>query len=100
MEVRGDQKTVCSDPGGGVGKAGCAESQQVYKNKSYDRTCRHFKDTGQNSDLTVPHALNAEAQHIDTRQRDEEKAVAAGFRPCAVCMQKKYIEWKNDNMEV
>ena len=76
MEVCGDQKTVCSDPCCGVGKAGCAESQQVYKNKSYDRACRHFKDTGQNSDLTVPHTLNTEAQHVDARQRDEEKAVA------------------------
>ncbi len=51
----------------GVGKAGCAESQQLYKNKSYDRAYLHFKDTGQNSDLTVPHTLNTEAQHVDAR---------------------------------
>lgn len=27
--------------------------------------------------------------------KDEDTAVAAGYRPCAVCMKHKYIEWKN-----
>lgn len=31
---------------------------------------------------------------------DEEKAVAVGFRPCAVCMREKYIEWKNNKAKV
>lgn len=26
----------------------------------------------------------------------EEDAIAAGYRPCAVCMKKEYLEWKNN----
>ena len=26
--------------------------------------------------------------------KDEETAIAAGFRPCGTCMREKYIEWK------
>lgn len=54
--------------------------------------------------LDCPSALRHLAKGHYKKNRvffaNEEKAVAAGFRPCAVCMQKKYIEWKNVNPEV
>ena len=54
--------------------------------------------------LDCPSALRHLAKGHYKKNRvffaNEEKAVAAGFRPCAVCMQKKYIEWKNVNLEV
>jgi hypothetical protein len=28
--------------------------------------------------------------------RDEEAAIAAGYRPCAVCLPERYKEWKAD----
>lgn len=28
--------------------------------------------------------------------KDEETAIKAGYRPCAVCMPKEYAEWKKD----
>lgn len=28
--------------------------------------------------------------------RDEETAIAAGYRPCGVCMKSAYKEWKNN----
>ena len=28
---------------------------------------------------------------------DEETAVAAGYRPCAVCMPERYAEWKRQH---
>jgi hypothetical protein len=27
--------------------------------------------------------------------RNEEEAIAAGYRPCARCMREKYLKWKN-----
>lgn len=26
--------------------------------------------------------------------KDEETAIKAGYRPCAICMPEKYVEWK------
>ncbi len=26
--------------------------------------------------------------------KDQETAIKAGYRPCAVCMKKEYLEWK------
>jgi methylphosphotriester-DNA--protein-cysteine methyltransferase len=28
---------------------------------------------------------------------DEEAAIAAGYRPCAICMKSKYLKWKQNN---
>lgn len=28
---------------------------------------------------------------------DEQTAISAGYRPCAVCMPKEYVEWKKKN---
>ena len=28
--------------------------------------------------------------------KDEETAIKAGYRPCAVCMRKEYEEWKHE----
>lgn len=28
---------------------------------------------------------------------NEETAIAAGYRPCAVCMKEKYLIWKQNN---
>ena len=49
--------------------------------------------------LDCPSALNyiAKGQYIKYRVffADEETAVAAGYRPCAICMKKEYEKWKN-----
>ena len=29
--------------------------------------------------------------------KDEETAIAAGYRPCGTCMREKYNEWKKNN---
>lgn len=29
---------------------------------------------------------------------DEETAIAAGYRPCAVCMNEEYKKWKENNL--
>ena len=48
--------------------------------------------------LDCPSALKyiAKGQYIKNRVffADEETAVAAGYRPCAVCMPKEYKKWK------
>ncbi|MFJ9852534.1 Ada metal-binding domain-containing protein [Streptomyces sp. NPDC101150] len=48
--------------------------------------------------LDCPSALRALARGHYLRQRvffaDEETAVAAGYRPCAVCMPRQYARWK------
>ncbi len=31
--------------------------------------------------------------------KDEETAIAAGYRPCGTCMREKYKEWKNKQNE-
>ena len=31
--------------------------------------------------------------------KDEETAIAAGFRPCGTCMREKYLEWKKQTAE-
>lgn len=39
----------------------------------------------------------AKGQYVKNRVffADEETAVAAGYRPCAICMKEKYLLWKN-----
>ncbi|WP_078969925.1 Ada metal-binding domain-containing protein [Streptomyces natalensis] len=48
--------------------------------------------------LDCPSALRALARGHYVRHRvffaDEETAVAAGYRPCAVCMPRQYARWK------
>lgn len=48
--------------------------------------------------LDCPSALRfiAKGQYVKCRVffKDEETAIAAGYRPCAVCMPEKYKEWK------
>ena len=48
--------------------------------------------------LDCPSALRWIARGHYVRQRvffaDEETAIAAGFRPCAVCLPERYREWK------
>ena len=50
--------------------------------------------------LHCPSALRAIARGGYVAQRvffaDEVTAVAAGYRPCAVCLRKRYDEWKVD----
>ena len=51
--------------------------------------------------LDCPSALRyiQKGQYIKYRVffKDEQTAIAAGYRPCAVCMPKEYEEWKNRN---
>ncbi|WP_327351013.1 Ada metal-binding domain-containing protein [Streptomyces sp. NBC_01304] len=48
--------------------------------------------------LNCPSALRALARGHYVGQRvffaDEQTALAAGFRPCAVCLPKRYARWK------
>jgi len=48
--------------------------------------------------LDCPSALRGIARGGYTRNRvfflDEATAIAAGFRPCYVCMRERYREWK------
>ncbi len=49
--------------------------------------------------LDCPGALRAIARGGYVRHRvffaDEASAIAAGFRPCAVCLREAYRRWKN-----
>jgi len=49
--------------------------------------------------LDCPSALRfiAKGQYVKYRVffKDEKTAIAAGYRPCAVCMPEKYKEWKS-----
>ena len=55
--------------------------------------------------LDCPAALRAIASGRGTYEKarvffaDEETAVKAGFRPCAVCMPEKYREWKKNHLK-
>lgn len=31
--------------------------------------------------------------------KDEETAIAAGYRPCGVCMKEEYKKWKEENFK-
>lgn len=48
--------------------------------------------------LDCPAALRTIARGGYVRNRvffaDEETALAAGYRPCAVCLPEKYLQWK------
>ncbi len=49
--------------------------------------------------LDCPSALRAlsKGQYAENRVffADEDTAIAAGYRPCGVCLKDKYREWKN-----
>ncbi|WP_303826285.1 Ada metal-binding domain-containing protein [Ruminococcus flavefaciens] len=49
--------------------------------------------------LDCPSALRhiAKGEYVKYRVffKDEETAIAAGYRPCAVCMKDKYKKWKD-----
>ena len=49
--------------------------------------------------LDCPSALRAIAKGGYVKHRvffaDEKTAIAAGYRPCAVCLPEKYVQWKN-----
>ena len=51
--------------------------------------------------LDCPSALRyiAKGQYVQHRVffADEETAVAAGYRPCAICMREQYLRWKQRN---
>lgn len=53
--------------------------------------------------LDCPSALRhiAKGQYVQHRVffKDEETAIAAGYRPCGVCMKEAYIRWKKQNNE-
>lgn len=53
--------------------------------------------------LGCPAALRAIARGGYVTQRvfflDEASAVAAGYRPCAVCMPQRYADWKRRRFE-
>ena len=48
--------------------------------------------------LDCPSALRwiAKGHYVKNRVffKDEETAIKAGYRPCAVCMKKEYLKWK------
>ena len=48
--------------------------------------------------LDCPSALKyiAKGQYVEHRVffADEESAIAAGYRPCGICMKSQYREWK------
>ena len=50
--------------------------------------------------LDCPSALRyiEKGQYVQHRVffKDEETAIAAGYRPCGVCMKQAYIKWKNN----
>ncbi|MBN6188279.1 metal-binding protein [Aneurinibacillus sp. BA2021] len=50
--------------------------------------------------LDCPSALRAIAKGGYVKHRvffaDEQTAISAGFRPCAVCMPEKYARWKKE----
>ncbi|MDD3395402.1 MAG: Ada metal-binding domain-containing protein [Anaerotignum sp.] len=50
--------------------------------------------------LDCPAALRtiAKGKYVKNRVffEDEETAIAAGYRPCAVCMPKEYASWKKE----
>ena len=52
--------------------------------------------------LDCPSALRWLAKGHLVRQRvffaDEETAIAAGYRPCAVCLREKYRAWKGSRL--
>ena len=52
--------------------------------------------------LDCPSALRWLAKGHLVRQRvffaDEEAAIAAGYRPCAVCLPEKYRAWKDSRL--
>lgn len=43
----------------------------------------------------------AKGQYVKHRVffKDEETAIAAGYRPCGVCMKEEYSKWKERNKE-
>jgi methylphosphotriester-DNA--protein-cysteine methyltransferase len=49
--------------------------------------------------LDCPSALRAISKggYVNHRVffKDEQTAVLAGYRPCAICLPKKYAEWKS-----
>ena len=49
--------------------------------------------------LDCPSALRyiAKGQYVEYRVffADEETAIAAGYRPCGICMRKEYKQWKS-----
>ncbi|AGL02920.1 Ada metal-binding domain-containing protein [Desulfoscipio gibsoniae] len=51
--------------------------------------------------MDCPAALHAIAKGQYVKYRvffaDEETAIAAGYRPCAVCILKKYAVWKKEH---
>lgn len=51
--------------------------------------------------LDCPSALRyiAKGQYVKHRVffKDEETAIAAGYRPCKICMPEKYAEWKQNH---
>jgi hypothetical protein len=53
--------------------------------------------------LDCPSALRAIAQGGYIKHRvffeNEEIAIAAGYRPCAICLPKKYAQWKSRQNE-
>lgn len=53
--------------------------------------------------LDCPSALRyiAKGQYVQYRVffKDEKTAIAAGYRPCGVCMKEEYKKWKENNFE-
>ena len=52
--------------------------------------------------LDCPSALRAIARGGFVKHRvfflDEATAIAAGYRPCAICLPTKYAEWKEEHL--
>lgn len=53
--------------------------------------------------LDCPSALRyiAKGQYVENRVffADEKTAIAAGYRPCGVCMKEEYKKWKSDQVK-
>lgn len=54
--------------------------------------------------LDCPFALRyiAKGQYVQHRVffKDEETAIAAGYRPCGVCMKEAYKKWKAQQQDI
>jgi len=54
--------------------------------------------------LDCPSALRyiAKGQYVQHRVffKDEETAIAAGYRPCGICMKESYRRWKNSGKDI
>ena len=74
-EIAGEKEQIGKNPGGRIGQACTGKLELGNQEKSYRRSCDHFKHAGDHGDLGIPHALDGKTEYIDEHQRDVEHAV-------------------------